>query len=140
MTGKTVDDLHPGDEGRFSKTLSESDIYLFAGVTGDFSPAHVNEVFAKGSFFGGRIAHGLLTAGLISTVIATSLPGPGSIYLRQELDFTAPVYAGDTITAHAKVLEVDAEKNRVLLETVCTNQKGRTVIKGRALVSPPKKQ
>jgi 3-hydroxybutyryl-CoA dehydratase len=110
MSGKLVDELNPGDKSKFSKTISESDVYLYAGITGDFNPAHVNQSHAERTFFQSRIAHGLLSAGLISTVIGTILPGPGAIYLKQELNFTAPVYIGDTITAFVEVLEIDVSK------------------------------
>jgi len=139
MIGKKIDEIKTGDRAEFSKTISESDIYLYAGITGDFNPAHVNQVYAEKTFFQSRIAHGLLPAGLISTVIATKLPGPGTIYVKQELSFTAPVYIGDTITASVEVLEVNVTKNRVILKTVCKNQENEVVIEGQALVSPPKK-
>jgi 3-hydroxybutyryl-CoA dehydratase len=138
VTGKTIDQLHVGDRADASKTISESDIYLYAGITGDFNPAHINEEYAKGTFFKTRIAHGMLVAGLISAVLANRLPGPGTIYIRQELNFRAPVHMGDTITASVEVMEKDTEKNRALLRTVCTNQSGETIIEGQALVSPPK--
>jgi len=138
MIGKTIDRLAVGDSAEFAKTVSESDIYLYAGVTGDFNPAHVNEAYAQKTFFKTRIAHGMLTAGLISAVMANQLPGPGAIYLRQELDFRAPVFIGDTITARAEVIEIIKDRNRVRLRTWCTNQDGTVVLDGEALVSPPK--
>ena len=94
MIGKTIEELKVGDTAKFSKTVSESDIYLFAGVTGDLNPAHVNEEYAKDTFFKNRIAHGMLSASFISTVIGTMLPGPGSVYMRQEVNFLAPVKIG----------------------------------------------
>jgi 3-hydroxybutyryl-CoA dehydratase len=138
MTGKTIDQLQVGDSSEFSKTVSESDTYLYAGVTGDFNPAHVNEAYAEKTFFKTRIAHGMLVAGLISTVLATKLPGPGTIYIRQELDFLAPVHFGDTITASAEVIEIDVDRNRVKFRTTCINQHGTKVLDGIALTSPPK--
>ena len=138
MKGKTVHELKPGDQAEFSKTLSESDVYLFAGITGDFNPAHVNEHYAQGTFFKTRIAHGMLTASFISTVMATLLPGPGTIYMKQDLRFLAPLYINDTVTASVEILEVDVEKNRVLLKTQCKNQEGKLLVDGQALVSPPK--
>jgi 3-hydroxybutyryl-CoA dehydratase len=140
MTGKTIDDLRVGDSAEFAKTVSESDVYLYAGVTGDFNPAHVNEAYAEKTFFKTRIAHGMLLGGFISTVLANKLPGPGTIYVRQELDFLAPVRIGDTITAKVEVAEVLADKNRVKLRTTCVNQEGKQVLEGIALVSPPKKR
>ena len=139
MIGKTVDEMKVGDRARVSKTISESDIYGYAGITGDLNPAHINEEYAAKTYFKSRIAHGLLSAGFISAAIGTILPGPGTIYMKQELSFTAPVYIGDTITASVEVAEINAEKNRVVLKTTCTNQKGESVIEGQALVSPPKK-
>jgi 3-hydroxybutyryl-CoA dehydratase len=139
MLGKSVNELIRGDRAEFSKTISESDIYLYAGITGDFNPAHVNQAYAENTFFQSRIAHGFLSAGFISTVIGTILPGPGTIYLKQDLRFIAPVYIGDTITAFVEVVEVNVSKNRVLLKTICRNQKNKLVIEGQALVSPPKK-
>jgi len=138
MVGKTIEDLKIGDRAEFSKTVSETDIYLYAGVTGDFNPAHINEEYAKKTFFKTRIAHGMLCAGFISAVMANKLPGPGCIYLKQELSFLAPVRIGDTITANAEVLELDPGKNRTRLRTWCVNQDGVTVLNGEALVSPPK--
>ena len=138
MIGKTIQEMKVGDIAQFSKTISETDVYLFAGITGDFNPAHVDEEYAKNTFFKSRIAHGILTAGFISTVLGTKLPGPGTIYMRQELKFLAPVRVGDTITAYAEVIEIIEEKNRVRLKTFCVNQKEATVLDGEALVSPPK--
>ena len=123
MTGKKVNEIQVGDKAEFSKTISESDIYLYAGITGDFNPVHVNKAYAKNTFFQSRIAHGFLAAGFISTVIGTRLPGPVTIYIKQDLIFTAPVYIGDTILAFVEVLEVSVSKNRVVLETTCKNQK-----------------
>jgi 3-hydroxybutyryl-CoA dehydratase len=138
MRGKTIHEMRIGDQAQFTKTISESDVYLYAGVTGDLNPAHIDEEYAKGTFFKTRIAHGMLTAGLISTVLGTLLPGPGTIYLRQEVSFLAPVRIGETVTARATVIEKNEEKNRVKLETVCLNQEGTKVVDGVALVSPPK--
>jgi 3-hydroxybutyryl-CoA dehydratase len=134
----TINELSVGDKAEVAKTVSESDIYLYAGITGDFNPAHIDEEYAKGTFFKTRIAHGMLLGGFISTAIGNKLPGPGTIYVKQELNFLAPVHMGDTITAQAEVVEIMAEKNRVRLKTLCINQKGTTVLDGEALVSPPK--
>ena len=138
MTGKTIHDMKPGDGAEFTKTVSESDVYGFAGITGDFNPAHIDEEYAKGTFFKKRIAHGMLSAGFISTVLGTRLPGAGAVYMKQELSFLAPVYIGDTITARVEVMEVHVEKNRVTLKTTCTNQDGKVVLDGTALMSPRK--
>ena len=138
MIGKTIEELKVGDTAKFSKTVSEADVYLFAGVTGDLNPAHVSEEFAKDTFFKTRIAHGMLSASFISTVIGTMLPGPGSVYMRQEANFLAPVKFGDTITAVVEVAEIIADKKRVRLKTYCINQEKTVVVDGEALVSPPR--
>jgi 3-hydroxybutyryl-CoA dehydratase len=138
MIGKTIGELKIGDTAEFAKTVSESDIYLYAGITGDFNPAHINEDYAKNTFFKTRIAHGMLSAGFISTVIGTKLPGTGSIYVKQDLRFLAPVRIGDTITARVEVIEIIAEKKLVRLKTTCINQEGTQVLDGEAVVSPPK--
>lgn len=138
MKGKTIKELSLGMEASFQKTITETDVYLYAGITGDLNPAHINESVAKEGMFKGRIAHGMLTAGLVSAVLGMQLPGPGSIYLSQELKFTAPVRFGDTIKATAKVVEIIEEKNRVKLETICMNQNQEVVLKGYALIMPPR--
>ena len=138
MPGKTIEQIKVGDTAYFSKTVSESDVYLYAGITGDLNPAHINETYAKDTFFKTRIAHGMLTAGFISRILGMQLPGPGTIYMRQSLNFLAPVRFGDTITALVEVIDVIAEKNRVRLKTTCTNQEGTVVLDGEAMVSPPK--
>ncbi|TYT75546.1 MaoC family dehydratase [Desulfobotulus mexicanus] len=139
MNGLSIDQISMGDSATFTKTISESDVYQFAGVTGDLNPAHINEEYAKGTVFKTRIAHGMLSAGFISAVLGTRLPGPGTIYLRQELKFLAPVRIGDTITAKVEVTGLVVEKNRITLRTTCTNQDGTLVVDGEALMSPPKK-
>jgi len=138
MIGKTIQELSVGDSARIQKTISETDVYLYAGITGDLNPAHLNEEYAKGTFFKTRIAHGMLIAGLISTILGNKLPGAGTIYLHQSVNFLAPVRFGDTITAQAEVAEIDSGKNRVKLKTTCMNQEGTLVLDGEALVSPPK--
>jgi 3-hydroxybutyryl-CoA dehydratase len=137
MVGKTYDQICVGDTAKFSKTFSESDIYLYAGISGDFNPAHVNEAYARKTFFKTRIAHGMLSAGLISAVIGTQLPGPGSIYMQQTLFFMAPVHMGDTVTARVEVVE-KIDKKKVRLKTICTNQNEVIVLEGEAMVSPPR--
>ena len=133
----TIQEMKIGDSASTAKTISEADVYLFAGITGDHNPAHINEEASKKTAFGGRIAHGILSAGLISAVLAMKLPGPGTIYLGQELKFTKPVRFGDTVTATATVSEIVAEKNIVKLDTTCTNQHGEVVLQGMATVMPP---
>ena len=135
---KTIDTIQVGDSATFSKTISESDVYMYAGISGDFNPAHINAVEAEKGIFKERIAHGMLTASFIATVLGTSLPGPGTIYLSQELSFKRPVKFGDTIEAKVEVIEKIEEKNRLVLRTTCTNQHGEIVIDGKAMVMPPK--
>ena len=131
---KTIDTINIGDSASVSKTITETDVYLFAGITGDLNPAHVNEVAASETMFGGRIAHGMLSAGLISAVLGMYLPGPGTIYLGQELRFMAPVYLGDDITATVEIIELREDKKIVKLNTTCVNQEGKTVVSGVATV------
>jgi len=138
MQGMTIQDLAVGQCASTSKTISEADVYLFAGITGDLNPAHINEQYAGDTMFGGRIAHGMLSAGLISAVIGMQLPGPGTIYVGQDLKFLAPVRIGDTVTATVTVKELDPGRNRAVLETVCENQAGKKLIAGQALVMPRK--
>lgn len=138
MKGKTIQELNLGEKAFFQKTITETDVYLYAGITGDLNPAHINEEYAKDTFFKSRIAHGMLTAGLISAVLGMKLPGPGTIYMGQELKFTAPVRIGDTIKAEVEVTEMVTEKNRLKLRTTCINQNGDIVLDGVATVMPPK--
>lgn len=141
IIGKTIDEMRLNESAEFSKTISESDVYLYAGVTGDLNPAHIDEEYARQTFFKTRIAHGMLAAGLISAVLGTRLPGPGAVYVRQELNFLAPVRIGDTITARVEVIEILSEKKQVRLKTTCSRQDGTLVLEGEAVVSParPKK-
>lgn len=138
IKGLTIDQLEVGQKASFTKTVTEADVYNYAGVSGDFNPAHMNEEYAKNTAFKTRIAHGMLSAGFISAVLGTKLPGPGTIYLNQDLRFTKPVHFGDTITATMTVEELIKEKNRAILKTVCTNQDGDVVVEGTAKVMPPK--
>jgi 3-hydroxybutyryl-CoA dehydratase len=139
MIGKTIEELQVGDSAEFSKTISESDVYLYAGITGDFNPAHIDESYASQTFFKTRIAHGMLLGGFISAVLGCRLPGPGTIYIRQEINFRSPVRIGDTVTARVEIIEIIAEKNRVRLKTTCVNQDGALLVDGEATISPPKR-
>lgn len=131
--GYYLEDLAPGMSDRFSKTVTETDIVLFAGISGDMNPVHIDEEFAAKSMFKGRIAHGMLTAALISTVLGTRLPGPGCIYLKQNLSFRGPVRAGDTVTAQVSVAKIDLERGDVTLDCVCS-VRGRAVLTGEAVM------
>ncbi|MEA4814025.1 MAG: MaoC family dehydratase [Oscillospiraceae bacterium] len=138
MNSRTIDTIKIGDSATFTKTVTEADVVNFAGICGDFNPAHVNDEAAKKGMFGRRIAHGMLSAGFISTILGTELPGTGTIYMGQELRFVKPVFFGDTVTATCTVIERNEEKNRLKLETIVTNQDGERVITGFATVMPPK--
>ncbi|MDR3158682.1 MAG: MaoC family dehydratase [Zoogloeaceae bacterium] len=131
QNGYNIEDLAVGQSASVSKTITDADIVLFSGVSTDTNAVHLNEEFAKTTMFGGRIAHGMLSAGLISAVLGNRLPGPGTIYLGQTLKFKAPVRPGDTVTATATVKEIIVEKKRAVLETVCTVN-GKPVIEGEA--------
>lgn len=135
---KTINQINIGDSASFTKTITEGDIMLYAGISGDFNPAHMDAESAKKGMFGQRIAHGMLSAGFISNVLGNQLPGPGTIYMGQELRFVKPVFIGDTVTATVTVMEKIEEKNRLKLETVVMNQRGEAVITGTATVMPPK--
>lgn len=134
--GYFVEDLEPGMSAVFAKTVTEADITLFAGVTGDMNPVHLNDEYAAATVFKQRVAHGMLSAGFISAVLGTRLPGPGCVYLSQSLKFKAPVWIGDTVQARATVKEVMRAKRRVVMETVCSV--GETVVvAGEALLLVP---
>lgn len=133
----TFEELEVGQNAEFTKTISSEDVARFAEITGDFNPVHLDEAAAAKSRFGGRIAHGVLTAGLISATLAGKLPGPGSIYLSQTLRFKGPVRIGDTVTARVEITELIVPKRRVKLSTVCKNQKGNVVVDGEATVLVP---
>jgi 3-hydroxybutyryl-CoA dehydratase len=126
--------LKVGDTDSVTKTITDDDIRAFADLTGDHNPVHLDEEFARTTRFGRRIAHGMLSAGLISAVLANKLPGAGAVYLSQSLSFVAPVYPGDTVTARVTVTRVREDKPIVTLETVCTNQRDEPVIRGEAVV------
>jgi 3-hydroxybutyryl-CoA dehydratase len=131
--GYDMEDLSVGMTATFAKTVTDADIVLIAGVSGDNNPVHVNEDYARKTIFKGRIAHGMLSVCFISTAIGTRLPGPGAIYVSQSLRFKAPVRVGDTVTARVTVKELMPEKKRVVLTTVCTV--GETVVvEGEALM------
>ena len=140
MIGRAIDELSVGDSAELSRVVSEEDIAEFVDAVGDHNPVHSDPVFAAATPFRGPIAPGIWTAGLISGVIGTRLPGPGSIYVTQDLQFLKPVRAGDTITARVEVLEIVRERNRVRLRTTCVNQRGEEVLAGEAWVLPPKSQ
>ncbi len=126
--------LKVGDTASLSKIITDEDVRAFAALTGDNNPVHLDDTFASGTRFGRRIAHGMLGASLISAVLGTELPGEGSIYLSQTLQFLGPVYLDDTLTARVTVAKVREDKPIVTMETVCENQRGETLIRGEAVV------
>ncbi len=124
IDGYFIEDLELGMSAIFAKTITEADIVLFSGITGDMNPVHVNEEFAKETMFKGRIAHGMLTGSLISTVLGMKMPGPGCIYISQTLNFKAPVRPGDTAVAHAEIITIDNKRKRITMATkVSVNEK-----------------
>jgi len=138
MIGKTMSELKIGDEASLSRTVTEADIILFSGVSGDINPMHLDEEYAKQTIFKGRIAHGMIACSYLTAVLANKLPGPGSIYAGQEFKFLAPVRIGDTVTAKVEVVEIIEAKNRVKLRTYCINQNGTLLVDGKATLLPPK--
>jgi 3-hydroxybutyryl-CoA dehydratase len=139
LQGYDIEDLKAGMSATFAKTITEADIVLFAAASGDNNAVHINEEFAQTTPFKGRIAHGMLSASVISAAIAGRLPGPGTIYLGQNLRFKAPVRPGDTVHATVTVKEVFPEKGRVALSTVCT-VRDKVVIEGDAFVMPTSRE
>jgi len=137
IENRTFDELKVGDTASLTRTLTYQDIELFAIMSGDVNPVHVDEAFAQSSMFHNIIAHGMWGGALISTVLGTQLPGPGAIYLGQSLRFRQPVGLGDTITVTVKVTQKNAEKHRVTLDCQVTNQRGKVVISGTAEVIAP---
>jgi 3-hydroxybutyryl-CoA dehydratase len=131
LQGYDIEDLEPGMTASFAKTVTEADVLMYAAVSCDINALHVSEEYAKTTIFGGRIAHGMLSVGFISAVLANKLPGPGTVYLGQTLKFRAPVRAGDTVTATVTVREVHVEKKRAILDAVCTVA-GKVVIEGES--------
>ena len=136
LHGLYLEDLAVGMTAVYAKTVTDADIVLFAGISGDVNPVHLNQEFAAGTMFEGHIAHGMLSASFISTVIGTKLPGPGAIYLAQNLKFKAPVRAGDTVLARVTVTEIIADKRRIALKTVCSVG-DKVVIDGDAVIMVP---
>lgn len=136
--GFTIDQLVVGMSRSYAKTVTEADILMFAAASGDMNAVHLNEEFAENTAFHGRIAHGLLTAGIVSACIGNKLPGLGTIYLGQSLKFKAPVHPGDTVRAIVTVKSLDVTKNRVILDTICQVH-GKTVLEGEATVLAPKR-
>jgi len=127
-------DFQIGERASFSKTVTEADVTTFAGLIGDFNPIHVDAEYARKSRFGQRVAHGMFTGGLISAVLGNKLPGPGAIYLSQQIEFLAPVYIGDTITATVEVISWRPDKRIITLKTDCYNQDDKQIVTGKAVL------
>jgi acyl dehydratase len=139
LKSKTFKELEIGDQGQFTKTVTERDIILFGETSGDVNPVHFDEAYASKTLFKGRIAHGMWSASLISTCIGTVMPGPGSIYLGQTLDFKLPVRLGDTLTALVTIDQKIDAKKLLIIDCVVSNQNGEVVVCGEAKVMPPRK-
>jgi 3-hydroxybutyryl-CoA dehydratase len=137
---RPYEEIEIGETASITKMISETDIVNFAGIIGDFNPVHINPEYAKTTMFGERIAHGMLTASFISTLVGCCIPGVNALYLSQEVKFVKPVKIGDTITATAKVTEKIDAKRRVIMETTITNQRGEVVISGKAVTMVMKKE
>jgi len=134
--GFSVEEMNVGQSASMSKTVTEADIILFAGITGDFNPAHIDEEYAKQSMFKGRIAHGMLSAGFISATLAMKLPGPGTIYLGQNMKFKAPVKIGDTVKTTVTITDINLEKKIVKLDTICTVGDTKVVVGDCVMMKP----
>ncbi len=138
MKGYSIDEMYVGQKATLSKTITDADIYTFAGLIADFNPVHTNDEYAKGTRFGQRIAHGMLTASFISTIVGMAIPGADAIYLGQTVKFTKPVFVGDTITVTAEVTEIKKEKRIATMKTIITKQTGEVVVEGEATVMATK--
>ncbi|MGE5407465.1 MAG: MaoC family dehydratase [Syntrophothermus sp.] len=140
MNSVPIDELKVGDAAESRKTVSESDVYLFAGITGDFNPMHVDAEFASNSPFGARVAHGPLTLALCAGLLGTELPGLGTIAVSNQIDYQRPVYFGDTITVRVEVGALDHERNRATMDITWRNQDGVQVAEGKMVVMPPRER
>lgn len=138
LENRTIEEINIGDTASITKQVTQKDVIVFAVMSGDVNPAHVDAEYAQSSMFKKEIAHGIWTGGLVSAVLGTKLPGPGAIYMNQSFKFLKPVYIGDTITASVTVIQKDAEKKRVTLECNVTNQENAKVLTGEAMVLAPK--
>src|SRR4030042_4693519 len=138
--GKSISELKLGDAAEITRLITEELVNDFARVTGDFNPVHTDQAYAEKTMFKGKIAHGALSIGFLSTVLGNILPGHGTIYISPAVKFLAPVRIGDTITARVEVMELTPEKNRVKFKTTCFNQEGKIVVDGAAWVMPPKRE
>ena len=138
MNSVPIDQLKVGDAAESRKTVSETDVYLFAGVTGDFNPLHVDHEYAKTTPFGARVAHGPLTLALCAGLLGTELPGLGTIAVSNQIEYRAPVFFGDTVRVRVEVAELDPQRNRATMAITWTNQDGTRVASGNMVVKPPR--
>jgi 3-hydroxybutyryl-CoA dehydratase len=138
MNSRSIDQLAVGDAAESRKTISESDVYLFAGVTGDFNPLHVDAEYAKTTAFGARVVHGPLTFSLCAGLLGTELPGLGTVAVSNQISYEAPVFFGDTIAVRVEVAELDLERNRAKMAVTWRNQDGAQVASGSMVVKPPR--
>jgi|SRR5690606_7052721 3-hydroxybutyryl-CoA dehydratase len=129
-----------GQKAQFSRTVTETDFILFAGLSGDYNPIHMDKEYATNTYFQERISHGLLTASFFSRLLGMHLPGPGSVYVSQTLLFTKPVYIGDTITTCGEVLALDEDRRLITVRTTCINHRGEIVLDGEGVMKLPKKE
>ena len=134
---RTIKDIHPGEKETLSKTITESDVFLYIGITGDLNPLFLDHHYARATRFKGTIVPGVLTAGLVMAAIDMKLPGPGTITVWQDFEFISPVRVGDTITTRLEVIKVIKSKNQVLIKSVCHNQDDQVVLEGHSMVKPP---
>ena len=140
MNCLVIDEIQLGQKASMTKKITEGDVLVFAGATGDLNPVHINEEFASATVFKKRIAHGLISVSLIGATLGSELPGAGSIYVSQNIKFTAPVFLNDVITAELEVIEKDVGRNRITLKTTCKNQNGQIVVEGTAITKPAKEK
>ncbi len=138
VESRTIDDLKVGDAAELSKTITETDIAMFAAISGDFNPLHMDAKYAESSQFGARVAHGPITLSLCAGILGMRLPGLGTIAVSNQISYRAPVYIGDTITSRVEVAELNKERNRATMGLTWTNQDGVLVADGEAVVKPPK--
>lgn len=133
----TIKEINIGDSASYTKTITEADVYQYAGIIGDYNPIRVNEEFAKKTIYKQRIAHGLLYASFISKILGTDFPGPGTIHVAQEMNWQKYVFIGDTVTTKLVVTKIDGHKNRVWIDVICTNQNDEIILTGEGEIMPP---
>ncbi len=136
----TINDINIGDTASYTRTITEADVYQYAGIIGDYNPIRVNEEFAKNTVYKKRLAHGLLYASFISKIVGTDFPGPGTIHVSQEMNWTKHAYIGDTVTTRLEVTKIDGKTNKVWIDVVCKNQNDEIILTGEGIIMPPTKE